>query len=75
MAAQKIVDAVILPPEKFGDTAKVYVQFDGGEDGVLRQLFDYFDDEISFTRKELIGLTRDEVMELRHKKDLAQLRS
>jgi hypothetical protein len=51
---------------------KVYVTTD---DGKTHYLFTYYPDELSFTAGELIGLTIVEAHELRHKKDLAYLRS
>jgi hypothetical protein len=45
------------------------------DDGETRVLFSYYPDEISFTPREFIGLTRGEAMALRHKKDVAYLQS
>ena len=39
------------------------------------QVFFYYPDEISFTVSELKGLTVGQMRELRHKKDVAYLRS
>ena len=44
------------------------------EDGDEKRIFSYFDDEISFSEKELIGLTQEEAHDLFHEKDLAYLR-
>ena len=38
-------------------------------------LFSYYPDEISFTTDELIGLTIDEVFELKKQKDIRYLQS
>ena len=38
-------------------------------------IFYYFDDELSFTTEELIGLTEGEVWELKSKKDRAYFQS
>jgi len=45
------------------------------EDHTTEELFSYYPDEIRFTSTEFIGLTRSEAFELRHKKDVAYLRS
>ena len=67
---RKIVAARIIPPQRFGDTAMVHVTI-GSEAEV--PLFSYFNDEISFTAAELIGLTADQAHDLRHAKDVAYL--
>ena len=51
---------------------KVTVTYD---DGSTEELFQYFPDEISFTESEFIGLTSEQAHELRHRKDVAYLRS
>jgi hypothetical protein len=73
---RKIVSARITTPSRlgqFGDMAKIHVKFENSDTEEL--LFSYFHDEISFTSQELIGLTVDEAEQLRHKKDVAYLRS
>jgi len=45
------------------------------EDGSVVELFDYYPDEISFTPAEFVGLLPSEAYSLKHKKDLAYLRS
>jgi hypothetical protein len=45
------------------------------EDGQEILLFSYYPDEISFTPSEFVGLTEAEARQLRHKKDVAYLRS
>jgi len=60
-------------PKKFGDPMPfVTATF---EDGSKEMLFEYYPDEISFTEAEFIGLTKDQAIELRHKKDVDYLRS
>lgn len=44
-------------------------------DDVRHDLFAYFADEITFTERELVGLTLDEVWALRRRKDVAYLQS
>ncbi len=39
------------------------------------RLFDYYPDELSFHSGEFIGLTREEAIDLKRKKDVAYLRS
>jgi hypothetical protein len=54
-------------PKDFGDEMpKVYGTF---EDGTEQFLFDYYPDEISFTEKEIIGLTPEEARHLKFLKD------
>ena len=45
------------------------------EDGSEVKLFAFYADEISFSEAELVGLTVAEARILRHKKDVAYLRS
>jgi hypothetical protein len=68
-----IVQALIAPPAEFGDRAKVLVRLSGADDFI--QLLSYYDDEISFTAEELVGLTVDEARQLHFEKDKAWLQS
>ncbi len=61
-----------MPRSIFDPMPEVKATFDDGE---TRVLFSYYPDEISFTPREFIGLTRGEAMALRHKKDVAYLQS
>lgn len=45
------------------------------EDGSKQRLFRYFPDELYFNEKEFIGLTVDQAIALRTKRDVAYLRS
>jgi hypothetical protein len=45
------------------------------ENGVETRLFSFYPDEISFASAEFVGLTEAEAHQLRHKKDIAYLRS
>lgn len=45
------------------------------EDGSQCVAFSFYDDELSFSKSELIGLTVDEARTLHHKKDVAYLQS
>lgn len=69
---RKIVSAKILPPQYWGDKAKVMVKFDDGEEGMV---FSYYHDELSFFPDEFIGLTEREALDLFHRKDVEYLRS
>jgi hypothetical protein len=71
---KKIVSCTIspMPKKMFDDMPKVTVTYD---DGSTEELFQYFPDEISFTESEFIGLTSEQAHELRHRKDVAYLRS
>jgi hypothetical protein len=73
VGSEKIVDAVVIPPDFFGGEARVFAQFSGDKDGVLQELFRCLAGEIGLSGDELIGLTREEAIELRDKKDLAYL--
>lgn len=70
----KIVSAKIgpFPMHLFDPNPKVHAFFDDGTNEVL---FEYYFDEISFSEKELIGLTKEQAFQLWKKKDLAYLRS
>jgi hypothetical protein len=43
-------------------------------DGSVERLFYYYPDEITFTEREFIGLTREEAMSLHTSRDKAYLR-
>lgn len=45
------------------------------EDGKEHFIFEYYPDEIHFSPKEFVGLSLDEARSLKHKKDVAYLRS
>jgi hypothetical protein len=44
-------------------------------DGSVRNLFEFFPDEIDFTPQEFVGLTEIQAHELRTRKDVAYLQS
>ena len=44
-------------------------------DGSTSRLFGYYTDELSFDTRELVGLTVEQACHLRHKRDVAYLRS
>lgn len=86
MSEAKIVRAVIAFPKAGqsldgllsdmlsggGGQAVVTATFDdGGEGEVLR----YYADELTFTEQEFVGLTRQAVMDLFTRKDIAYLQS
>lgn len=70
----KIKSATVgpFPKSMFDPMPKVTVTF---EDGTEKVLFMFFPDEIMFYAREFVGLTESEAMELRHKRDVAYLRS
>lgn len=70
----KITSVEISPlPKNFSDPMpKVTATF---EDGSEKELFEYYPDELSFTKEEFVGLTEQEAHALRHKKDVAYLQS
>jgi len=45
------------------------------DDGSSQSLFSYFTDELYFSEAELVGLTVEEAIAVRHKKDVQYLRS
>jgi len=60
------------PQSLFGPIPRVAVTY---SDGIRETLFTFYPDELSFTEQEFIGLTRDQALALRHRKDVAYLRS
>ena len=60
------------PRSFFDPMPKVAVTFNDGKEETL---FTFYPDELSFNESEFIGLTRNEAMSLRHRKDVAYLRS
>ena len=69
----KIVSARITASKSMFDVPKVFITLDDGSPEKF--LFDYYPDEISFTRAEFVGLTEDEARSLKGQKDLAYLKS
>lgn len=45
------------------------------QDDTSENLFSFYPDEISFSEREFIGLTKTEALDLRHKKDKNYLQS
>lgn len=75
--AEPIIDSCKIGPypKSFADffnMPKVAVTYDDGKEETL---FSFYPDELSFSEREFIGLTRDQAMSLRHRKDVAYLRS
>ena len=74
----KIISAIITPMPRpmpqgmFDPMPEVVATF---EDGSTKTLFQFYPDEISFRASEFIGLTEQEAMALRHRKDVAFLQS
>ena len=65
-------DCGVMPKSLFDKMPVVTVTY---ENGSSEELFSYYPDEISFTLSELIGLTRDEAVDLKRRKDIAYLQS
>lgn len=61
-----------MPKKMFDPMPKVIATFENGQE---KELFEYYPDELTFTPEEFVGLTEDQAYELRHKKDVAYLRS
>jgi hypothetical protein len=70
----KIIDCHItaMPESLFDPMPEVHVTY---EDGHKEFLFRYYPDEISFNKKEFIGLTRSEALRLHNFKDKEYLQS
>jgi hypothetical protein len=60
------------PKSFFDPMPKVAVTYNDGKEETL---FTFYPDELSFSEREFIGLTRDQAMRLRHRKDVAYLQS
>jgi len=69
---QLIVEARIQHPEGFG-ASEIFVRYEGQNEWI--RTIQFYNDEISFTAGEVVGLTRCGLWDLRHKKDVAYLRS
>ena len=61
-----------MPEGMFDPMPKVVATF---EDGMTKDLFEFYPDEITFTASEFIGLTEAEALALKQQKDAAYLRS
>jgi hypothetical protein len=70
-SVEPVITGVIIGKGKFNSSVKVTY----GENLEYVHLFDFYHDEISFTGRELAGLTKQQAHELFHKKDVAYLRS
>jgi hypothetical protein len=70
----KIISARIteMPKSFFDEMPKVFVTF---ENNTEEFLFSYYPDEISFTTNEFVGLTKEEAIHLKFKKDKEFLQS
>ena len=68
--SKKIEKAKVIIEGMFGDT-RVEVIYEGSEK--YEVLFSFYPDEIMFSESELIGLTREEALALKGKKDRAYL--
>ena len=70
----KIINCVIgpMPKDIFDEMPWIKVTF---EDGLEKKLFQFYPDEISFNKNEIIGKTEKEVHQMKQKKDIEYLRS
>ena len=74
----KITSAIITPMPRpmplgmFDPMPEVIATFDNG---TTKTLFSFYPDEITFQPSEFIGLTEEEAMALRQRKDVAFLKS
>jgi hypothetical protein len=60
------------PKSMFDPIPEVWVTYEDGEE---EKLFSYYPDEISFDTSEFVGLTREQAIKLRVKKDIEYLRA
>jgi hypothetical protein len=60
------------PKNLFDPMPKVIATF---EDGEIKELFEFYPDEIDFDKEEFIGLTEKEARRLKYKKDINYLQS
>jgi hypothetical protein len=60
------------PKSIFDPMPKVIATF---SDGTVKELFQYYPDEIFFTESDFEGLTEHEARALRHRKDMDYLQS
>jgi molybdopterin-guanine dinucleotide biosynthesis protein A len=74
MASPKIVSVVIgpMPKSLFDPMPKVTATFD---DGVTKDLFSFYPDELSFAEHEFVNKTEAEARQLFHAKDVRYLQS
>jgi hypothetical protein len=70
----KIVSARIteMPKGFFDPMPQVFVTFENGQEEFL---YEFYPDEIMFRVDEFVGLTKEEAISLKTKKDLEYLRS
>ena len=61
-----------MPEGMFDPMPEVIATF---EDGSTKTLFSFYPDEISFRAQEFIGLTEEQALALRHRRDMAFLQS
>ncbi len=73
MSSSATITAARVVPSRSWEVlqATVYVTI-GGEE---RELFKYYDDELSFSAGEFLGLTQEQAHDLFHRRDVAYLRS
>jgi hypothetical protein len=64
-----------MPMEFFDPMPEVHVTFDTPEGPKTIMLFSYYPDEINFKPEEFIGLTVEEAVHLKFKKDKEFLQS
>jgi hypothetical protein len=69
---QRILSCNIVHDSGFPGPSAVHVVFENGEPCFL---FSYYNDELTFTESELIGMTGHEALKLRRDRDVAYLRS
>lgn len=66
----KIIVVCKIKPGMFRDSlVAIY------DDETSEVIFEYYNDEMAFDPREFVGLTKDEALDLYHRKDIAYLQS
>lgn len=66
----RVIESVRFLPD--GLKIRILAKLD---DGASTSLFSYYPDELSFTERELVGLSVDHALDLFHRKDMEFLQS
>lgn len=67
------VEIVVVSGKRDCGYCVVHADLNGKEEIERNVVFGFYSDEINFTENELEGLTLDQALELRHKRDVAYI--
>ena len=70
-----VIEARIIPPNKEEDRDQAEVQARFNEEKDWKPVFSFYEEQLSFGSSEFIGKTKEECIDLFHKKDIAYIRS